>query len=197
MLRSNALYHLLVAVAVLVALAGHSPADIINPSFETGDFTGWTTQGDCTVQTGGASHGNHWALLSAQADFFDANGDESILTQTFTLPLGVPYYQADLLYTAPGGSSDLSATMALSGNPGSAISFYSGTETALPSGWKRYTIDASGFAGQPVEVRFRIWAGPGVLATQRVDNLGPIPEPSTLALVVIGGVAFILRKVRR
>ena len=58
--------------------AGSSPPHIANPSFETGDFTGWTTTGALSVVTSyttqnalvyGPTQGTSFALGQTQGDF--------------------------------------------------------------------------------------------------------------------------------
>ena len=57
---------------------------VVNPGFETGTFSGWTTSGQATSISSTAHTGSHSGMAGSTAP---TNGDSSI-SQTFTMPSG-------------------------------------------------------------------------------------------------------------
>jgi len=71
-------YTLALVLIMLLTMSAPAIAGIVNPGFETGDFTGWTTDGNVAVVTAGCStiypfhcaapySGNYMALLTSGA----------------------------------------------------------------------------------------------------------------------------------
>jgi hypothetical protein len=67
-----------------VALSSPPPNPIVNPGFETGNISGWTTAGTTSVVSGGAHSGTYSARVGGTSP---TSGDSSI-SQTFTVPTG-------------------------------------------------------------------------------------------------------------
>jgi hypothetical protein len=81
---------LLIAVLASAALSAHAQNLVVNPGFETGDFTGWTLSGDtggCSVSTLHPHSGNFSARLGPLG--FQTDG---FLDQTITTVVGQSYH---------------------------------------------------------------------------------------------------------
>jgi len=152
---------------VLALAAERAEAGIINPSFETGDLTGWTALASWTVLGDGwASHGQYYAtMVSPRPDPYLVIEDDSWLTymhQTFTMPLWAETMSVDVRHD--GLDVGVAVTPLTAGPPAVVLSSLAG-----------------------LDVRVGISVGldhvPGTPHRAAVDNFRIVPEPGTLAMV--------------
>ena len=66
-----------------VALSGGVSNPVVNPGFETGNFSGWTTTGTTSISTT-----SHSGSYSGQAGSTSPTNGDSNISQTFTIPSG-------------------------------------------------------------------------------------------------------------
>jgi hypothetical protein len=193
--------------AVALSLAASANAAIINGSFETGDFTGWTQNlssgGYQGIVTGHAAyapvHGNYFALFGA--------GTQDILSgisQTFTLHAGhqiqgwaffdagdyLPYNDIAKveIFDSLGGlvATPFYADVAAVGDYGDGAWTY-WQYTALVTG--TYTVTMG--VANTLDSGYHSYAG-----FDAISSTDPIPEPATLTLFALGlvGLGFARRR---
>ncbi|MEX2299463.1 MAG: PEP-CTERM sorting domain-containing protein [Bryobacterales bacterium] len=161
---------------------------VLNPGFETGSFDPWTTSGNDAF----ANVDTFMPHSGTFAAFFSAEGSPAFLSQD--------------LATTPGGTYDLAFWLA---NEGSGSSFFSvswnGAEifsltdaNLFPYQLFEFPALTSTGASTTLQFAFRhegsFWDLDDVSADELSVN--PIPEPSTLGLLLIGvlGLAAFRRK---
>ena len=195
------MFRTIFASLILLLSCTHARAAVVNGSFESGDFTGWTTVTtgspfvDWSVNGAGAGSG-FFAPTSPQAGSFDAwNGFDGSgpmqfqLYQDVSLPLGSTLLgwqdriQWDFALTS-------TATQARSydveiRDPGTnallatLYSFSTGTAIQVgDTGWQAHTADVSAFAGSSVRLLFNesspeAFTGPGQLEVDDVVLQNP------------------------
>jgi hypothetical protein len=217
---------LLVAGVATALLAGPAAATTIaNPSFETGDFTGWVTQ-DLGVpffplQVGGAGVDVGFGFFtSAPTDGafaalhgFDGGGPGTIrIGQDITLSGGeniisFDYRAAWNLINFCSGCANRLFDVNVEVAGGGANLFNQNFLTAvagtsvLDTGNLAGSVNLSAFAGQTVRLSFDFFipesfTGPAFF---QLDNIGaaPIPEPSAALLFGVGGLVVAGRLRRR
>ena len=160
-------------------------------------FPGWTVNAQYIIyddaSLGGASisimDANGYPPYPIQGNYFAflASGNESdtdfsiSLSQTGAIPLGM---QSMTFWGNIGG---LQITFA-----GQSLAF---SETGSTANYNIYTADVSAFAGQSGQLLFSL---PAYVNSATLDNIqfstSPVPEPSTLCLTVLGGIAFAWRR---
>jgi len=203
-LLQGSLALLAVAAAVLaLGVASAGAANLTtNGSFETGDFTGWTTTdpgSPCTPWTVLLSPSSAWcytgfdsswptSISAVDGSYFadvtwdgDGTGD-ALLSQTVSIPASRPV----LLDWSDNTSWDLTfgATVPrveyvqILSSDGSAVLQSYPIQTLEPgtigaTGWKAHTRGLSRFAGQTVQIQFRltipeVFTGPANFALDNV-----------------------------
>jgi hypothetical protein len=187
---------LLVVVALAVALIFSAPKTfaqnlVANGSFETGDFTGWTTGGnfeDTFVETGafyqytGAEDGLYYAALGPVAS-------DGTLSQTITDVAG-QHYNFSFWFNAVGDNpSDFSASW-------DGTQLLSLTNPTTGGVWTQYSYNVTGTGSDTLQFAFR--DDPGYMALDNVSvstsGGGTTPEPSSIlllgtGLLTLGGMA--------
>ena len=189
----------IVALAVCVASAPATFAQnlLTNGSFETGDFTGWTTGGifeDTDVVSGafyeytGAQDGNYYAVLGPV-------GNDGTLSQTFADHAGLEYTVNFWFASVGDNPSDFSASW--DGTP-----LLSLTNPNTGAAWTQYTYQVTGTGSDTLTFAFR--DDPAYMALDNVSvTESPeqsVPEPSSLLMLgtgVLGLGGVVRRKLRR
>ncbi len=182
---------LLVVVALALAFALNAPKTfassnlVTNGSFETGDFTGWTTGGnfeDTEVVTGafydytGAEDGTYYAVMGPV-------GSDGTLSQTISDTAGA-HYTFSFWFNAVGD------------NPSDFSAYWNGTQllslTNPTTGgvWTQYSYSVTGTGSDTLSFAFR--DDPAFMALDNVSVTpgGSTPEPSSILLLGTGVVAL-------
>jgi hypothetical protein len=155
-----------------------------NGGFETGDFTGWTTNGPYISVGGNAFEGSYAANLGT-------SGGLGYLSQA-----GIP--------TIIGQNYQLSYALASSGGIVNQFeASVNGTKlfTSLNDPSQPYAVQTFDFIADSAitELVFAERNDPGGFVLDNVSvELAPIPEPSTLLLLGVGllGASFLRRRIR-
>jgi hypothetical protein len=212
---------LLLAFAAAM-IAGNAHAGIINPSFETGDLTGWALNFvDNFVVADGGTDGGHcltatvnWMLMPPipQGGSLSSWHWQCGVSQLLSVPAGATTLTVDVR-TRGVAPEDWWVGLAHGvitgdiGDPTSSayIDFFASTDPRVNAGvpvgggFVRYTLDISGAAGMD-NVGLCIGAGADASSVPTepvefsVDNIQIVPEPATVALLAAGGLLLVGRR---
>ncbi len=175
----------LVMVSSALALAG--PITLINPGFETGDFTGWTQSGN-TGYTDVFADVAHSGTYSA---YFGPIGSVGYISQNVT--------------TVPGGVYDVTFYLMGSGSPNAVEIWWDGSlamawENVNQPEWTLWGAFDLVASGSSTELRLGFRNDPAYIYIDDVEVNGEsaIPEPSTVVLSLAGaGLLGLLARRRR
>ncbi|WP_308815754.1 PEPxxWA-CTERM sorting domain-containing protein [Sphingomonas sp. GV3] len=189
------LKRVLTAAALIGGTALSMPASaanlVTNGSFETGDFTGYTANGNfLSVQTNpfagiSTPFGTHFAALGTTPA---AGGT---LSQTLTTIAGWTYTLSYYLASDGGTPNFFNASW-----NGNVISGSAQTNIAR-QGFTQYQFNVTG-TGSDV-LTFAERNNPGFLGLDNISVTAAVPEPATWALMILGmgAVGFAMRRSRK
>ena len=149
---------------------------LINPGFETGNFSGWTVTGPFLGVPGGGHTGSFCAYCGSGMNDNGTVGD--LLSQTIT--------------TVPGANYDISIWVAGSANGGAAETYidWNGAKVldlsdATFSGWTQ--LEATALAtGTQSTVGFGSRNDPSAYYFDDASVVAAVPEPSAMVLTGLG-----------
>jgi len=171
-------------VALLTCVAS---ADIVNGSFETGDFTGWRTDdigGFCQVVAGG-THGQWMARLTLEGRYLPDDGGYRFApasTMLYQYPVDIPADAMYLLFDAW-----------VEGDSYAIASFTEDHLVEVTAAYPtQYAIDLTGIRGLSLELDFLgrdtdVGENYAYLDNVRFTD---VPEPGTFGLCLTGILAL-------
>jgi hypothetical protein len=163
----------IIAVVASAAISAHANL-VLNPGFETGDFTDWTENGGNFVNAANAHTGTYAAWMGAVGS--DGSFQQSIATTPGQL------YNVSFWLQSPGGTpNDLSASFA-------GVTFY----TITNAGAFPYTQFSANILGDPSGSSLLIFSARQDPSYWNVDDVVvQVPEPGTLGLVALGALGLV------
>jgi len=179
-----------IAGLFLAAAAANATPILVNGSFETGDFTGWTDTGNTTfdgVASGGFTYGPVDGTYFAN---FGAVGSDSTLSQTFSDTSGQSY-NLSFWFASDGGSpADFSASI-------DSTTLLSIGPVVPGSGFTNYSFNFTGTGSDTLSFTNRNDPAYNYLDNISVTQAIAVPEPGTLPLFATGLLAFFLLRRRK
>lgn len=202
------LLYFICLVACTFALTSTSYAEVINPGFEEGDLTGWTSTGQAGVQDDVVHEGDYAAWIGTVDfdgdDYNDITGEyatdgytnnsisqEIDITGMDSLDIWFNFYTWDYYeWDEPGFAIEIDGIEVFSLDAGDID--LSGDGTTLEStGWTLFSYDLSGvtsdtitldiYSGNTGDDVLQSWAYVDITA-----SAAPVPEPATIALFGVG-----------
>jgi PEP-CTERM motif len=165
----------IVAVLASAALSARAQNLVLNPGFETGDFTSWTNNSGGNFVNGANAHtGTYSAWMGAVGS--DGSFQQSIATTPGQL------YNVSFWLQSPGGTpNDLSASFA-------GVTFY----TITNAGAFPYTLESGNITATSTSslLLFSARQDPSYWNLDDVD-VHAVPEPGTVGLVALGALGLV------
>jgi hypothetical protein len=179
-----------VASLTIAAFGAQAATNLVtNGSFETGDFTGWTTGGNFDLNTSVVT-GAFYAYSGAEdgADYVALGpvGSDATLSQTFPDTSGETLAISFWLNAVGDDPSDFSATF-------DGTTLFSALDPSTGDVWEQFTFDVTGTGSDTLQFAFR--DDPGWIALDNV-SVAAVPEPAAWALMLTGfaGLGLALRR---
>jgi hypothetical protein len=115
------------------------PNPIVNPGFETGSFSGWTTAGQATSISTTAHSGTH----SGQAGSTSPTNGDSTIAQTFTAPTGASNFSVWYQVVCPDTVTYDWATITLKDNTSNTTRTLLGKTCSNTGAWAQVTASVT------------------------------------------------------
>jgi len=185
---------LLLWPAVLVALSGLTTAAygdlVVNGGFETGDFSGWTVSPSAMGGTYAVDNTGTYSHSGTCAAALGPYGADGFLSQSIPTTAGQQYQLTYWLANIPdaGGSvwnNDFEVSW------GGAEIMASAILNAGPFSYTKYSFVVTGAAGS-TPLSFGLRQDAKFFALDDVSVV--LPEPATLSLLALGGLAMIRKR---
>ena len=178
-----------IAGLFLAAAAANATPILVNGSFETGDFTGWTLGGNTDFTGVASSFGP-----TPQDGIYDANfgpvGSDGFLSQSFSDSSGQSY-NLSFWFASDGGSpADFSASI-------DSTTLLSIGPVVPGSGFTNYSFNFTGTGSDTLSFTNRNDPAYNYLDNISVTQAIAVPEPGTLPLFATGLLAFFLLRRRK
>jgi len=195
-MRAKTLLVLVAAVVLLCAPMTFAQNLLSNGSFETGDYTSWTTGGNFEFSQ--VVSGPFYVYTGAQdGSFYSTMGPVSTdgtLSQSFADTAGQGYTFSFYLAGVGDDPSDFSAYI-------DGTQVYGATDPNTGGAWTLFSFSFTGTGADTISFAFR--DDPAYIALDNVSvtpNVQTVPEPSSFLLMGTGALALagaIRRKLSR
>jgi hypothetical protein len=172
---------LIIAVFISAAVSAYANL-VVNPGFETGDFTGWGGDMNGMFVAPGDPHSGMYNA------YMGAVGTDGTLSQNIPTVIGQAYRVDFWLLNPTGGPNDFSASFA-------GLTFYSVTN----AGSFPYTDEISGDIVATSTSSLLLFSARQDVSDWNMDDVTVIavPEPGTLGLIALGALGLVATSRRR
>jgi hypothetical protein len=161
---------------------------IINGDFETGDFTGWTTGANSFPETIVFSP-VHGGTHAAQIAGFSSN--PNTLSQTVSTISGQTYDLSFWRDVTNGGATNF-LTLSWDGHQ-----FFSELNVGDSNGYQQFSVNVVGNGSDTLLFTCANDPAFTYLDDVSLTSVSAVPEPSSTALLVSGGICMVVGAIRR
>lgn len=194
---------MMLGAATCLVVSGVSAQELTtNGDFETGDTTGWTefpTANSTFNITSDASEGD-WA-----AEIFNNDSASAAVVKQANIGIGTvnPGDPITISFDAKGSFAEGGVSFAeffseIDGGGTSSSEILGGGPLPLTDSYQTFTFNtvAGSDVSGGVSLQFTATTGgaPGSTAVVFIDNVSVVPEPATLGLMGLGGLAMLRRR---